>query len=386
MVPISKEECCGCSICAHICPKAAIVMKPDSEGFLYPEVDTGKCVSCGLCRNACAFSSYVQPEKDKHDFYLVKHKNTDVRMDSQSGGVFTAVSDWILEQQGLVYGCILDKDMKAKHARAENKEQRNKMCKSKYVQSEIDSVLADIADDLRDGRFVLFTGTGCQVDGVLSYMKAKRVPTEKLYTMDIICHGCASPMLFADYIAWLEKKFKSKVEDFNFRDKRLRGWDGHVESYRISGKKRMSTVWRQIYHTDLCLRPSCTNCHYSTVNRRADITTGDAWGIKKVRPEFNDNRGVSLTIIQSEKGEQLLSYMKSVCDVESIEQEKMLQGCLVHPAKPTGNREQFWKTYDSEHIDGLIRRYGQVTFKKKVKSFFGYRARKILQRNKYYLP
>jgi len=387
-VPINKSECCGCSGCVDVCPYAAIKMKEDEEGFLYPHIDENLCVNCGICGKMCAFANYkpVSPEKNTSVCYAAKHKNLNVRMNSRSGGIFVSCSDWILRRNGVVYGCILDKNLKAIHFRAETADMRNKMCRSKYVQSDTRDIFVQIKKDLEKGRMVLFSGTGCQVDSVYAYLKCKKTDISRFYTMDIICHGCVSPKIYSDYLQFLEKKYKGKVTRFDFRDKTACGWDGHIETFVINGKKRKSVAYRNIFYSNLSIRPSCYNCKYATVSHPSDLTIGDAWGIKTAKPDFNDNRGVSLFIVNSEKGKAMLNQIKSECEVIKLSLSDMMQPNLIEPSKPNGDRKKFWRIYKNGGIEAIVKNYGDVSVKKKIKVWTKYRIRKILQGKKYYLP
>jgi len=391
VVPVKKEECCGCSACADLCPKSAIEMKSDEEGFLYPSVNMENCTSCGLCIENCAFANKKLPDMPNvlPNCYIAKHRNESVRLNSASGGIFVACSDWILEQGGIVYGCVLNQDFVAVHVRAENKNQRNLMCKSKYVQSNTCKVFPLVENDLRANLKVLFSGTGCQIDGLLSYLKSKRVNIENLYTMDVICYGCPSPLLFSDFIMWLKKKYKGNISSFVFRDKKICGWDAHIESAVISGKKRTGVKWRDLFYCNLSLRPSCYNCKYSTVQHPADITMGDAWGINQVKPEFDDNRGVSIFLTNGDKGKELLQIIKNNCDVEELPLERpFLQRnqSLYSPHKPRGNRDDFWKTYYEGGIELLIQKYAKTKIFKKLKAKLRYFKKKLIYGRRYYLP
>ena len=386
-VPVSKGECCGCSICAEICPVTAIEMKEDDEGFVYPIVDESKCIKCGKCLRCCAFSNSTKDENNDLDpAYYAKYNDINVRMKSQSGAVFFAVSDYILKNKGVVYGCILDNENNVRHIRADNLIDRDKMCRSKYVISDIKGITSSLSQDLLQGKSVLFTGTGCQVDAVRKYIIQKDIDSSKLYTLDIVCHGCASPRLFKDYISFLEKKYKGMVSNFVFRDKEICGWDGHIETFIIGNKKYKSTFYREIFHTDLCIRPSCYNCKYCKINRGSDLTIADAWGIKKVLPEFNDNRGASLVICHSEKGKKLISEISDVCLIETVDIKETMQPNLKNPTECKGNREEFWKIYKDRKIDGIVKKYGHVSLKRKIVYFIKYKARQVLQSHKYYLP
>lgn len=388
IVPWERELCCGCGLCSNICPVNAIEMCADNEGFLYPVVNKKLCVKCGLCGSKCEFVN-IEPGLSHEPFppaYVIKHKNTEVRMNSRSGGVFTACSELVLDSGGVVYGCILNSSMEAVHIRTENKNMRNKMCKSKYVQSRLEGNFEKVGEDLKNGRTVLFTGTGCQVDAMLAFLKAKNINTEKLFTIDLVCHGCASPLIFKEYIHFLEKKYHGKVEHFDFRDKEIHGWDDHIESAVINGKKYKGIIYREIFHTDFCIRPSCYQCKYAVAKRNSDLTIADAWGIKEAMPDFNDNRGVSLVIVQDRKGLKLLEAIKDLCDTEEIPLTRMMQGNLMHPTECKDGRSEFWKNYYEGGFNSLVRKYVKISFPSKIKAWVRYQIRKIILGKKYYLP
>lgn len=387
-VPINKNECCGCSGCVDVCPCAAIKMKEDEEGFLYPCIDESICIDCGICGKMCAFANYtpVSSSKDTAICYVAKHKNLNVRMNSRSGGVFVSCSDWVLRQNGVVYGCILDHNLKAVHFRTETADMRNKMCRSKYVQSDTRNIFPQVKTDLEAGRTVLFSGTGCQVDGVKAYLKQKKTDTSHFYTIDIVCHGCVSPKIYSDYISFLEKKYKGNVTDFDFRDKTACGWDGHIETFVIHGKKRRSVAYRNIFYSNLSIRPSCYHCKYATISHPADVTIADAWGIKTAKPEFHDNRGVSLLLVNSEKGQEMLEQIEKECETAKLSLTDMMQPNLREPSKPNGDREKFWSAYRQGGIERIVKNYGAVSVGKRMKVRIKYKVRQILQGKKYYLP
>lgn len=386
IVPLSKEECCGCTACLAVCPVEAITMTKDQEGFAYPVVDQERCIKCGLCGRMCAFANHETPKPHINTAYVAKHRDTGVRMNSRSGAVFVAMSDWILSMKGVVYGCVLDHNLHAVHCRATSQEQRDLMCKSKYVQSDMTGIIPMIAQDLQQGRYVMYSGTGCQVDGVLSALYTKKVDCSRLYTVDIVCHGVPSPLLFEEYIAWIEHRYEAAVTTFQFRDKEACGWDGHVESFTVNGKKHYSTRYREIFYTNMGLRPSCYHCKNCTVERKADLTIADAWGIKKALPGFNDNRGVSMFLVQSEKGNQLLEKIRDACDVAELPLQSMMQYNMQRPSAPRGNREEFWNVLWKKGFGELVKQYGTLSLSRRITSAIKYQVRRVVQSSRYYLP
>ena len=211
-----KEDCCGCTACQHICPTKAIEMKPDEEGFLYPEINQELCNDCGLCRKVCAFQNGydISDNFATPKVYAVKNKHEDVRMASSSGGIFSAISDHILDSDGLVSGVAFDENMNAAHKIAATKEERDEFRGSKYVQSELNHVYSEIKSLLKQNKTVLFTGTPCQNAGLKYFLDLARVKTENLILCDIVCHGTPSPLLWKEHIRQLENRGKGRVVQY----------------------------------------------------------------------------------------------------------------------------------------------------------------------------
>lgn len=253
----NNSDCCGCTACYSICPKNAISMLEDKEGFKYPSINMDMCISCHLCEKVCAFKQSKSIKKknnvSKPQTFAVKHKNLNVRLNSRSGGIFTDLSDYFLKNDGVIYGCILDNTLVVKHIRATNETQRNLMRGSKYVQSDLFNTFAQVKNDLDGSKYVLFTGTSCQIDGLKSFLGKKY---EKLLCVDILCHGVPSPMIFKDFIDWSEKKYDGKVIDVDFRNKKDFGWASHVETLSL---KKNNNVFKKI---QLCLEHFFMNTIY----------------------------------------------------------------------------------------------------------------------------
>ncbi len=234
MIKITEpKDCCGCTACASICVHDAITMEPDALGFLYPMVDKSKCVDCGQCDKVCQFNDNYDRSLNLEQpiAYAARHKEIDEVMKSRSGAAFVAISDYILEQGGVVYGAGYKDHFRVVHKRATTKEERDEFRGSKYVQSDLTGVFRQVKEDLKNGLTVLFSGTPCQTSGLNSYVGKKL--RENLILIDIVCHGVPAPFLWRDYIAYLEKKQGDEIVTVNFRDKELFGWKAHKESYKF---------------------------------------------------------------------------------------------------------------------------------------------------------
>ena len=229
----NPADCCGCTACASICAHNAITMKPDALGFLYPEVDKDKCVNCGMCEKVCAFNDHYDTSLnlEKPIAYGARHKDMHEIETSRSGAAFIAISDYILENGGVVYGAGYTDHFRVVHKRATTKEERNEFKGSKYVQSDMTGVFRQVKKDLRDGLTVLFSGTPCQTSGLNSYV-GKRL-RQNLFLVDIVCHGVPSPYMWRDYLSYLEEKQGSPICWVNFRDKQKYGWAAHHETFKF---------------------------------------------------------------------------------------------------------------------------------------------------------
>lgn len=356
-VPISKSECCGCSLCAEICPVNCITMITDDEGFRYPHVDDSICIRCEKCKKVCPFAAKKNDGSTVKEAIVSQHANKEELRKSRSGASFAICSDWLLENGGVVYGAILTPQMAVAHVRATNKNDRDKMRGSKYAQSNIEGLFADILKDAQNGP-VLFSGTACQVDAIHAYFREKHGCTENLYTMDIICHGVPSPKMFMEYIAYLEHKKGGKITSFDFRDKNF-GWDSHTETYSVGNKTEHSTLYRKLFNEQIILRPSCHNCYYASLDRVSDLTIADAWNIQKVYPEIDYKKGVSLCIASTEKGKQLLENIKRESIWKPAKIEDFMQHNMQSPTAPGEKRAAFWNDYQRRGFEYVLNKYAK---------------------------
>ena len=368
-----KSTCCGCHACCNICPKNAITMQVDPEGFKYPVIDSDKCIDCKLCEKVCTFNKNTDISKNTQQYYAAKHIVNDIRSTSTSGGVFTAVSDLVLKQNGVVYGAKFDKDLSVVHSRAETSVQRDEFKGSKYVQSNMNDVFEQVIDDLNNKKTVLFTGTPCQCDAIKSYLNIKKADQSKLILCDFVCHGTPSPLIFKEHLSALEKLHGSKVKNYYFRSK-INGWNRHTEMCVLENGKtdhssHISQTYKRIFHSCTALRPSCHNCQYASLSRVSDMTFADCWGINKTAPEFDDNKGVSLIIINSTKGQAVFEAIKQNLNLFKIDINDVLQPQLQYPIKPSPEREQFWKNYHNKGYSYLIKYYNNVSCTTAIRNF-----------------
>jgi coenzyme F420-reducing hydrogenase beta subunit len=360
-----KEECCCCTACMSICPKQAITMIPDEEGFLYPSINQELCIECDLCKQVCPFSGNYRTSGnyDQPLVYAAKHKDDNVRMNSSSGGMFTAISDYILDIGGIIYGAAFDENFVVRHQKAEAVEERNKFRGSKYVQSNLVGVFEDIKTELKEQRTVLFTGTPCQNAGLRSYLNRNY---ENLYLCDIVCHGTPSPLLWKEHISFLEKKGNSKVVQYYFRYKRG-GWRGYnVYTLFNNSKSKFNTpdvlTYANIFRSDLALRPACHNCKFCNFSRPSDITIGDFWGIEKSMPDFEDNIGTSLVLVNSSKGLNLFHKISKNIYYRESNTKDCLQRNLYKPSQPSPLRDKFWQDYKGKGFEYVIKKYAGYGF------------------------
>lgn len=363
----NPADCCGCTACASICTHDAITMKPDALGFLYPEVNNSKCIDCGLCEKVCAFNDHYDTSLnlEKPLAYAARHKDINEVETSRSGAAFIAISDYILEKGGVVYGVGYTDHFRVVHKRATTKEERNEFKGSKYVQSDMNTVFRNVKKDLQDGLSVMFSGTPCQTSGLNSYV-GKRL-RENLYLVDIVCHGVPSPYIWRDYIAHLEKKQGAPIVWVNFRDKQKYGWVAHHETFKFKGKKNKKS-FKFLFYNHIMFRKSCGNCHFANTKRPSDITIADFWGWEKIDTNFNkDNKGCSLVLLNTEKGYKLFEVVKDRMTTISANLEDCLQPNLQYPTTIHPKQIDFEKDYKCYGFDYVLKKYSNKGFKYNLK-------------------
>ena len=365
MISIANPaDCCGCTACASICAHDAISMEPDALGFLYPKVDESKCVECALCEKVCQFNDNYDRSLNLSEpiAYAARHKDINEVMKSRSGAAFVAISDFIIEQGGVIYGAGYKDHFRVAHKRATTKEERDEFRGSKYVQSDMTGIFRQVKDDLKSGLTVLFSGTPCHTAGLNSYVGKKL--RENLVLVDIVCHGVPSPFVWRDYITYLEKKHGDEIVVVNFRDKGIFGWKAHKESYFFSnGNRTISDLWTSLFYKHIMLRHSCSICHYTNLYRPSDITLADFWGWENNVPGVNnDDKGVSLVLINTEKGKHVWKKTSQRLDVKGVDVRNSLQPNLQRPTQTHPKRKNFEKDYSRRGFIYTAKKYDNIGF------------------------
>ena len=336
-----KEDCTGCSACTNICPRGCITMNADSEGFLYPKVNTEMCVDCGLCEEVCPMLNKPLP----HEIiavYGAKNKDDSVRFASSSGGMFTLFAEDVIKEDGVVVGAALDENHTVKHCIVDSLDDLQKLRGSKYVQSIIGDTYAKIRSLLRSGKKVLFTGTPCQIAGLKRFLIK---PFSNLITIDVVCHGVPSPKVYRKHLAEIEKTAGEPITCVKFRDK-SNGWKQgetlfFTEHSRIGAPKRQEPFMR-LFLNNLIIRPSCSDCAFNNKRSLADITIADYWGIDKQFPEFDDDKGVTLVIVNTEAGQAVFDNIKNIADIITTDFERGAEFNLaVAKSLPTHRKRGF---------------------------------------------
>lgn len=353
-----KDKCCGCYACYNICPQNAIEMKEDEKGFKYPYIDKEKCVSCGLCERVCPILNKSKINNEPKAYACI-NKNDHIRSESSSGGIFTLLAENILSKSGVVFGAAFDEDINVKHYMIEKQEDLYKFRGSKYVQSQIGDAYKLAKSKLDEDKYVLFTGTPCQIEGLKSYLRKNY---DKLYTQDIVCHGVPSPLVWDKYKKNIENKYKDRIVEFNFRNKE-KSWKSYDLSIKFaSGKnideKASNNLYMKAFLKDICLRDSCYNCTFKSMNRIADITLADFWGIQKVKPDFDDDKGTSLVVINSKKGKELFESIKSNIRYEEVNIHEAIKynPSMIKFVPLPNTRETFFRDIHDIDIENAIKK------------------------------
>lgn len=363
----NKRECCGCTACEQICPVSCIKMVRDQEGFLYPLADSEKCIQCGACNRTCPIQNSIKEEPKKQMAYLAQNKNERIRKESTSGGVFSALAEYIIDQGGVVYGAAYDQDFQVIHTQVEDKKDLSMFRNSKYVQSNLGGVLRRVRKQLESGRRVLFTGTPCQIEGLKAYLKKDY---QNLLTMDFVCHAVPSPLIWSKYLELQKQSYGDAIGNILFREKHY-GYQYSTMTVRNKAGKDVysngvdTDPMLRAFFSDICDRPSCYDCRFKKRYRVSDLTVWDCYPVYKFARDMDDNKGTSRVLIQSEKGREAFNAIIPLMRCHEISPDMLTQDVkeMFQSVSENSYREMFF--HDANLLDGkrLFQKYFPETIK-----------------------
>lgn len=347
---MTLEKCCGCGACKQICPKGAIAMQPGEGGFLYPGVDKTACVRCGLCQRVCPILTSKRAKDKCEASYAARAKDAAVRLSSSSGGLFTLLARAVLQRDGIVFGAAFADDFSVHHVAVQKEADISLLAGSKYVQSDTGSTFVEARSFLSAGRPVLYVGTACQIAGLRAFLQ-KDEPN--LFTVDILCHGVPAPSLWQRHLTELKVQYGSEISSVNFRCKDI-GWNDYTIRADFANGARYdvdfrSETYQQLFLYDIALRRNCHACRFKSLNRPSDLTLGDAWGIGKILPEMDDNRGTSAVLVHNEKGVALLGMIQDEITLLPVDANTLVPKSAFSRRcpPPHPNRGKFMRALDS---------------------------------------
>ncbi len=355
---INEKKCCGCHACFNICPQNAITMVKNYRGFLQPVINQEKCVNCGMCKKVCPILNRKE-SASYQKVYACYNKDITDRINSSSGGIFLLFAKEIIKRNGMVFGASFDENFNVNHICVDNLKDLKKLMGSKYVQSTIGDTYKKVKKYLEQDKYVLFTGTPCQIEGLKSYLLKDY---EKLFTQDIICHGVPSPMVWRKYLEYQEKIYKEPISSVSFRNKD-NGWTLFQMKILFDKKTYCKSLKEDLFMraflNNVCLRSSCYDCSFKGKNRCSDITLGDYWGINNIHNKMQDNNGISLLVIHSKKGLELFNYIKEsiIFEESNLDEAIKYNSAMISSVAHNKNEIKFINDINKIDFDKLVNKY-----------------------------
>lgn len=369
---IDKRKCSGCTACYSICPKNCIDMVADNEGFLYPKVNITECIDCGLCNKICPVINKKENIKNElPKAVITRSKDMDTVVNCASGGFGHELARYVVDNGGYVFGVKLDEKLRIVHSLTNKLEELNAFRGSKYVQSFLGDSFSKCEHLLKSDELVLFIGTPCQIAGLKAFLKKDY---EKLITLDMVCHGVPSPMIWNKYLDFMEQKYKSEIKELNFRNKdygyRSTCLKINFQNNKVyRGSPRVDIMLKGFYK-DITNRPSCADCAFKTINHVSDFTCYDNWRAEQLGVGCkDDNKGYTNVFIQSDKAQTIISNMKYILDLHDIDVNMIIPkdgDMILNSAKEHDKREKFWESIDSENYEIHLTKFVSITKKDKI--------------------
>lgn len=367
MPNIPVDNCCGCTACFNICPRSAITMKPDEEGFFYPVVDMDNCISCGLCEKSCPVLNPPEVPQAYAGGFVVQNMDQDVLDTSTSGGFIDALYRYILEEEeGYAAGVAYDAEFLPVHRLTDSYTLAKEFRSSKYAQSNLGTVFREIRERLSSRKPVVFVGTPCQVAGLYGFLGKEY---DELVTVDLVCRSVPSPKFWKEYLNWQEKRYGQKITSVSCRKKTYGYHSGTLEirfadGRSYSGSNRVDYFMKS-FHRDICSRPSCYQCSFKTKHRCSDFTVFDSWNPQQVSDQtlIDDDRGFSNVLVHTEKGSLLLKKLENIA-VYTADPERMFAFTGGMESRSVAKREErrtFFKDLNEYAFEEAVRRYIRVS-------------------------
>lgn len=394
---INPKDCCGCEACVQVCAKKCIGLQRDEKGFLYPKVSEEQCIDCGLCEKVCPVLHPLEAKEPKRIF-ASKNDNVNERMASSSGGVFILLAKQVINKGGVVFGVAFDDDWNPVHSFTDTIDGLAQFQGSKYVQSRIGDAYSKAKDFLERGREVLFSGTPCQIAGLKHFLRKEY---NNLLTVEVICHGVPSPGVWQDYLDYIRQPKNvvnsentvlssqhdpPSIKGISFRDKQ-NGWrkfgfiirfsadQQEAEKFGLSPVKveediveyHQNNLFMRAFLKNLILRPSCFSCPAKWGRSGADISLGDFWSIGRYLKEWNDDKGVTLVYLNSNKGCDYYGRIK--CSEIALDPSVHYNNMYYSSTVEKYPSEKFWSQYKQEGLNCILPIYNAITLSNKTNFF-----------------
>lgn len=379
-----KSECCGCTACKSVCPKNAIEMQEDEEGFLYPVINKEKCVNCGLCKKVCPILNKNKMKDEAQQGYIVQNKDSEIRKESTSGGAFSEIAQYVLDNDGVVFGACIDENQNVYHKYIQEKESLKIFRGSKYVQSDLRKTFSEAKDFLENGKMVCFSGTPCQIAGLKSFLN-KDYP--KLITVDVVCRAVPSPSVLRKYLEYQKKKLSSEeIREIIFRDKSVYGYNYSVLTVKTDNKIYHNGIdtdpYLRAFFSNISVRPSCYNCHFRTVDRVSDFTIWDCYISEKFDKKFDDNKGTTRILLHTKKAIEVFEKIKEKYNYMLVDVKELVSDSKEMRTNIKGNtrRMQFFKDINALEEVQVFEKYFPNTIKVRMEKI----GRRIFIKFKFY--
>lgn len=373
----NNKKCIGCEACRNSCSQGAITMQMDKMGFYYPAINPSLCIDCKRCQKTCPLNQRKSSFENQIDqSYAVWNKDKDIRRNSSSGGFFAAIAQFVIERDGIVYGAVFNEHNEVVHAEIETIGQLIRVQGSKYVQSKIGFTFQLVKKQLSTGRYVLFSGTPCQVAALKKYLIKDYT---NLIAVDFICHGVPSPGIWRNYLSQMEKKEGRKVSSVSFRAKD-NGWAKFSTKYTfedgfIHDVVHYDEVFTKGFLRNMYLRPSCYECEFKRGNSGADITMADLWGHEKFADLPKDDKGISLVIVNTATGLDFFNQLTPKVECVQINYSEAVGNnpAITESAIPHVGKARFEKLYTkgNQDIAALIEKCFKPTLLMRIKRRLG---------------